>query len=221
MITQKTRAKIQTHIPSSLPHQKCTWEGNIYSPPGYTPGNFPEGIRESCQRADLQQNNSALVKQEPLPLAVMITPDQFPGRQSNQVISLIRGFYEGFMCSCLARIAVSQVVACLKDWEITDSRSNNSELLPAKAQILQSEVGKQPPTPRSHWWLKWNFVLRTVLAHALPIIKLSQRLHLPARDRFPRKWEAPGAGFSPCTCIPAPLNRVCPWQNRSHLPGIS
>lgn len=103
MITQKTRAKIQTHIPSSLPHQKCTWEGNIYSPPGYTPSNFPKGIKESCQGADLEQNNTVLVKQESLPLTTTITPDQFPGRQSNQVISLIRSFYEGFICSCLAR----------------------------------------------------------------------------------------------------------------------
>lgn len=62
-----------------------------------------KGITESCQGADLQQNNTVLVKQEPLPLTTIITPDQFPGRQSNQGISLIRGFHEGFICSCLTR----------------------------------------------------------------------------------------------------------------------
>lgn len=102
MITQKTGAKPQTHSPSSLPHQKCTWEGNIYSPPGYTPGSFPEGIQESCQGADLQ-NNAV-----PLPLTVMIILDQFPGRPPNQAISLIRGFYQGFICSCLVRTAYCQ-----------------------------------------------------------------------------------------------------------------
>jgi len=30
------------------------------------------------------------VKQEPLPVTMINTPDQFPGRQSNQVISLIK-----------------------------------------------------------------------------------------------------------------------------------
>lgn len=80
---------------SSFPHQKCTWECNNYSTPGYIPANFHYCnpwtlIKESHQRADLQQNNPVSVKQEPLPFAMIITPDQFPGRQSNQMISLIK-----------------------------------------------------------------------------------------------------------------------------------
>lgn len=191
MITQKTRTKIQTHILSSLPHQKCTWECNIYSPPGYTPGNFHQRDQRVHRGADLQQNHTVLLKQDhflSLPLLGRISSlgDNLTKWSVWSEVSMKVLYAPVWQEQFIA----SQVLACLKDWERTDSRSNNAEeLLSAKAQILQSGAGEQPPPPTSPWWLRWNFVLRTLFAHALPVIKLNQRLPLPAKDRFPRKWE--------------------------------
>lgn len=132
------------------------------------------------------------MKQEPLLFTMIITPNLFPGRQSNQVISLINEVSIKVLCAPVqqAYYIASQVLACLEDWEITDSRTSNpEEFLPAKTQIRQSKLCKQAPTPTSHQWLNWNFVLTTVLAHVFPVIMLEPKTAPPGQGQIHKQTE--------------------------------
>lgn len=125
---------------------------------------------------------------------------------------MIRGFYQGFICFSLVR-----TVSCQPSSGMFERLRNNRF---QEQQFRRTSASKGPdPAIRSR--LATSYTYKPLVTEVklctqdsscpvLPFIKLSQRLHLPARDRLPGNGKAPGAGFTPSTCILAPPELCVP-----------